>query len=130
MYEDYFNVNRENNQKIISYVYTRIVKELNISCAKLGDGDCEVCETHKLHLKNVKEAKSNGNDKIERRTGSSVPKLLLIKTYRVVKTIVWLMQYGLTTKMNIDRLVKHIKMMRLLFPLNQTHYFFRLTCKK
>ena len=63
MYEDYLDVNRENNQKIISYVsYTRIIKELNISFAKLGDEDCEVCETHKLHLQNAKEAMSNDND--------------------------------------------------------------------
>eukprot|EP00111_Clytia_hemisphaerica_P019495 TCONS_00057496-protein len=69
MYEDYLDQRKENNENTMSYVqYTRIVKSQNISFAKLGDDECEMCESHKLHLRDVKQKDtSTSDDRLETR---------------------------------------------------------------
>eukprot|EP00111_Clytia_hemisphaerica_P021639 TCONS_00063646-protein len=63
MYEDYLDQRKENNENAMSYVqYTRIVKSQNISFAKLGDEECEMCESHKLHLRDVKQKDTSTSD--------------------------------------------------------------------
>ena len=66
MFEDYLNIEREPDEKPLSYCkYARLVSDLNISFAKLGDEECEMCETHKIHLREVR--KTETRDKSEDR---------------------------------------------------------------
>jgi len=64
MYKDYSESCQE---PPISYVsYGRQVRDMNISFAKLGDEECETCESHKMHLKEEKakdKEKEKKNDK-------------------------------------------------------------------
>jgi len=47
----------QNEGEKVSYsLYQKIVKELNISFAKLGNEDCENCTSYKLHSKNCTES--------------------------------------------------------------------------
>ena len=53
MYSDYVDNCNIESAKCFSYVkYSRKIKELNISFAKLGCEECELCDEHKVHLEN------------------------------------------------------------------------------
>lgn len=77
MYNDYINECKENNHKTFHYsVYCKILKEMNISFAKLGVEECEQCDAFPLHktevlkndekgevlLKKTKNKASNNHD--------------------------------------------------------------------
>ena len=56
MYTDYKRCAAEAGQKILSYVsYWRQIKQMNISFAKLGVEECELCDESKIHI-NEKES--------------------------------------------------------------------------
>ena len=63
MYGDYVEECSKEGKSNSSYVtYTRRVKALNIGFAKLGNEDCECCDAHKLHIKDVDEGDSSENE--------------------------------------------------------------------
>ena len=69
MYANY--VDECKNTSPFSYVkYTRQIRELNISFAKLGSEECEICDEHMVHLKrNVKNNDiSNESEEANRRS--------------------------------------------------------------
>ena len=49
MHRDYFE--REDVRKVSYWVYERELNNLNVSFAKLGCEDCEVCDAQKEHMK-------------------------------------------------------------------------------
>ena len=85
MYVDYVEECKKDEQRCLSYVsYTRELKSQNISFAKLGNEECEICDEHQLHVvandvqtrrndesEDVERVKKNGKikkqNKIERR---------------------------------------------------------------
>ena len=74
MYEDYKISCQEEDRKVYSYItYWRIIKEMNISFAKLGTEECEVCDTYKIH-RDYKKQETNGHTSPQRDTAEVVRK--------------------------------------------------------
>ena len=74
MYEDYKISCQEEDRKVYSYItYWRIIKEMNISFAKLGTEECEVCDTYRIH-RDYKKQETNGHTSPQRDTAEMVRK--------------------------------------------------------
>lgn len=60
MYNDYL---QKHSEEFVSYdVYRKTVKQMNISFAKLGHEECEICEQFEIHNPNAKELRHRNCD--------------------------------------------------------------------
>ena len=69
MYVDYVEECKKDEQRCLSYVsYTRELKSQNISFAKLGNEECEICDEHQLHVvaNDVQTRRNDESDDVER----------------------------------------------------------------
>ena len=69
MYEDYKNCMMERGHKIMSYMtYWRQVKEMNISFAKLGVEECEICDEFKIHISEAQKDLADSAPVVNKKT--------------------------------------------------------------
>ncbi len=64
MYDDYVErCTAGDGSESVSYVtYTRQISSMNISFARLGNEECEICDQHKIHLQNTERARNDDGD--------------------------------------------------------------------
>ena len=66
MYDDYKLFCAEFDRKCLSYLtYWREVKAMNISFAKLGSEECELCDKQRLHLGDSSDSSTNKKNKLK-----------------------------------------------------------------
>lgn len=69
MYNDYVICAEEKGGKKVSYVtYWRHVKNMNISFAKLGVEECEVCDTFKIHVGSLTNREDDDGDLVRKKS--------------------------------------------------------------
>ena len=69
MYTDYKRCVTEVGQKILSYVsYWRQIKQMNISFAKLGVEECELCDEFKIHINEKESPVADSTEIVRKKT--------------------------------------------------------------